>query len=141
MSENEIPLGSNDTMMPDFYYRVSIVSSDHYPEHGSPKKLISKEDFKDPDLLMAKQKALAFLTETLDSYLEGGKEVFSNNFGMTPLLNQGNRLKYQLSLIKCENDITEEFYLIGAPTDQKLEARMEEEVAMAIHRINNHKVR
>ena len=141
MSENEIPLGFNDFLMPRYFYRVSILGIRHESQPMDLQPVNAMENFMDPDLLSAKQKALAFLTEAINRYLQCGIGSVNNQYVISPMNDHEGGLKFRLSLVKWENDKLEEFVLIGAPEDKRLDSIMEEEVALAIHRLNNHKVR
>lgn len=135
MSENEIPLGSNRAVIPDYFYRVTIIGFKHEPESGHFLPILQEEDFKSVDLLEAKQNALSYFTDAVSAFMLAGKYMlpYKGDIDWSRCIPDGH--KFCLSLIRCEKqDDEEDFCLIGGTEDEMTDARMEEEIAVVLHR-------
>lgn len=135
MSENEIPLGSNRAVIPEYFYRVTIIGFRFDSDSERFQPVLREEDFKSSDLLEAKQNALSYFTDAVSAFMLEGKYMlpYKGEIDWSRCIPDGH--KFCLSLIKCEKeDVEEDFCLIGGTEDEMTDARMEEEIAVVLLR-------
>lgn len=135
MAENEIPMGSNRAIIPEYFYRVIVIGFIHEPSNANFIPLLQQQDFKNADMLEAKRQALGYFTDIVSSLISDGKHIVPSQARIDWSQCNPDGHKVCLSLIKCELEgCEEEFCLIGASEDEMADARMEEEIAIALHR-------
>jgi hypothetical protein len=128
MAENEIPYSGADHLSTVMFYRVTIVPAQMetgFQQHPGPAQVMI---FNEGSLWDMKERALRFFTTQMAQKFATTSDAGGEMKLSTPIL-------AKLSFIKSTGDGSEEeFTLIGGTNEEMLDARLEEEIAFAIHR-------